>query len=331
MKYLNAEEFKRLQGLDSDGSVDAIVDEGLALRKFGIVTIDDGGHEEKADDQTDGFTIPFTISTVAVDRDGDTINPKGWDLKEYKKNPVVLWAHDPRQPPIARAEKTFIDRERNTLRSEAAFPPADLYPFGNMVGRMFRRKFLNAVSVGFRPTEFKLSDDGERQGQFPTDFKRQTLLEYSGVPIPSNPEALIEARGVMDLSPMIEWAEKILDGEGALVVPRSTMESVWKHARGDRVIVVIKSGGAVEPIDTVDDATPSTEDTSDEAAPVISASDESRDVDSTVAVDNAEPLDTGIESRNASMTRDKVREVVTAAVRSEIAALIAATKGRSTE
>jgi hypothetical protein len=314
MKYVDVEEFKQAEGK---------LAEDEAVRKFGIVTLDAFEAEEKSADQSDGFTLPFTISTAAVDRDGDTINPKGWNLKEYRKNPVVLWAHDPSQPPVARAEKTFIDREKAALRSEAFFPSVDLYPFGNMVGRMFRQKFLNAVSVGFRPTEFKMSDDEERTGFFPTDFKKQDLLEYSAVPIPSNPEALVEARGVMDLSPMVEWAEKILDGAGSLVVPRATMEDVWKHASGDRVVVVIKAGGVVEAA-TTEDVAVSTEDASNEELSVNNVDEATHDVGDTVDDKMAEALDTQIEASHAAFTRDEVREIVRASVRQEIAALKAA-------
>lgn len=313
MNFLEIEKFKRGEG----------VDENTAVRKFEIVTIEDESSEEKADDRADGFTLPFTISTGAVDRDGDTINAKGWNLKEFKKNPVVLWAHDPRQPPVARAENTFIDRERMSLRSAAVFPPEDLHPFGNMVGRMFRGKFLNAVSVGFRPTEFKLSDDEAREGFFPTDFKKQTLLEYSAVPIPSNPEALVEARGVMDLSPLVEWAEKILDGEGSLIVPRATMENVWKHAKDDRVMVVIRGGGVVEPV-TTEEAAPSTETQSDEADSPNSVDDETRAAGDTVNGDGGEALDTAIDKGHDPLTRDELRDAVTTTVRKEIEALMSA-------
>src|SRR5205807_1446535 len=53
-------------------------------------------------------TIQFTISTGAVDRDADTLAPDGWQLDAYRKNPVVLWAHDYRQPPVAKCEQAWI-------------------------------------------------------------------------------------------------------------------------------------------------------------------------------------------------------------------------------
>src|SRR3990167_9023558 len=51
--------------------------------------------------------LRFKISTEAKGRDGDIIRLSGWDLKRYKKNPVVLWAHDSYAFPIARSLKTW--------------------------------------------------------------------------------------------------------------------------------------------------------------------------------------------------------------------------------
>ena len=52
----------------------------------------------KQDDGQDSRDVRFTISTEVVDRDRDIIQTKGWDLASFEKNPVVLWAHDHRQP-----------------------------------------------------------------------------------------------------------------------------------------------------------------------------------------------------------------------------------------
>ena len=53
----------------------------------------------------DARLIRFRITTDAVDRERDVLSPAGWKLDHYLKNPVVLWAHDYRQPPIARARE----------------------------------------------------------------------------------------------------------------------------------------------------------------------------------------------------------------------------------
>ena len=42
------------------------------------------------------------ISTSRVDRDGDTIDPRGWQLDDYRKNGVVLFGHDSRSIPVGK-------------------------------------------------------------------------------------------------------------------------------------------------------------------------------------------------------------------------------------
>ena len=197
----------------------------------------------------DGFSLPFVVSTEAIDRDNDTINPKGWALKDFKRNPVVLFGHDSRSLPVARAPDTSIDRARAVLRSVAQFPAQELHPFGNLVGRLFRAKFLNAASVGFRPIDFKRAED--RDGFFPTDFKKQELLEWSAVPIPSNPEALVEARSAgFDLAPLVRWAEEALEktGEAGIFIPRARLEEMRKAATGSRLVIAVSRDGGVEAI-----------------------------------------------------------------------------------
>jgi len=204
------------------------------VRKFMEVSVDgeDDGVQEES-----GLKLFFTISTDHIDRDGDTIEQSGWDLSEYKKNPVVLWAHDSSAPPVAKANATYlaetvsknVGEDAVHLMSVAEFPSRDLYPFGNMVGRLYKNGFLHGASVGFLPVEYEINR--EREGFSPVDFKSQKLLEWSAVPVPSNPEGLVQARSAgIDLAPMVTWAEKILDGEGSLILPRHLLEEVRKNA-----------------------------------------------------------------------------------------------------
>lgn len=133
--------------------------------------------------------MAFTISTASVDRDGDSIDAKGWQLDNYIKNPVVLWAHDYSQLPVGKAVN--IQATDKGLRAEVEFPPLGTYPFADQVHDMVKNGFLNATSVGFAPKEHMKAADRERG----YDFKSQELLEFSIVPVPCNPEALA-VRGV---------------------------------------------------------------------------------------------------------------------------------------
>ena len=156
--------------------------------------------------------MSFTISTASVDRDGDTIDPKGWDLSNYVKNPVVLWAHDYTQPPVGKAVN--IKSTDSGLQADVEFLPQGVNPFADMIHDMCKGGFLNATSVGFRG---KGEESKDRKGY---DFKTQELLEFSIVPVPSNPEALA-LRGVNGdqvkryAKDMREWSQGILGEQAA--------------------------------------------------------------------------------------------------------------------
>lgn len=151
-------------------------------------------------------TIRFVISSSAEDRDKDVVNVAGWNLDNYKKNSVVMWGHDYKSLPVAKC--TSILPRGDKLVAEAQFPSADLYPFADTVYRMLKGGYLNATSVGFRPLKF---EPNEKRGGL--DYNEQELLEFSVVPIPSNQEALVEARAAgIDLAPIKQWAEGILIG-----------------------------------------------------------------------------------------------------------------------
>ncbi|MDD5366918.1 MAG: HK97 family phage prohead protease [Gallionellaceae bacterium] len=162
-------------------------------------------------DGTESRRLRFAISTGAVDRQHDVIDPTGWETNDYLKNPIVLWAHNYDDLPVAKAISLGV--EGNALIAEAEFVPGDVYPFAETVYQMLKGGFLNATSVGFRPKKTAFVED--RQGY---DIQQAELLEFSIVPVPANPEALILARSAgVDVQPLVDWATKTLaatQGEG---------------------------------------------------------------------------------------------------------------------
>jgi len=127
-------------------------------------------------------------STEDKDRDGDVISVSGWDLTNYRKNPVFLWAHDYWSVPIGAASKVVQKRVPFPhLEFQIRFPTEGLYPFADMIFELYKEKIINASSVGFLPTKWEPLKD-EEEGR--TKFLKQELLELSGVPVPSNPAAL---------------------------------------------------------------------------------------------------------------------------------------------
>ncbi|MFQ5863163.1 MAG: HK97 family phage prohead protease [Candidatus Brocadiales bacterium] len=127
-------------------------------------------------------------STEEADRDGDVISARGWDLENFRKNPVVLFAHKYDSPPIAKVLETRIGQGR--LMFKLQFATRSEYPFADTVYKLYRGGFLRSFSVGFIPKDWE-EIRGAARGRL---FKRQELVEISAVPIPTNPKALAEAQ-----------------------------------------------------------------------------------------------------------------------------------------
>lgn len=147
----------------------------------------------------DRRALRFVISNGDVDRELDTIAVEGWDLRNYQRNPVVLWGHDASRLPIGRAFDVGV--EDGALKASVEFVPADLPEggaFADSVYRLARSGFIAATSVGFRPIKYEYSHDKDRGADdwFPgIDFLEQELVELSIVTVPANPDALLEEPG----------------------------------------------------------------------------------------------------------------------------------------
>lgn len=136
-------------------------------------------------------TLVAYVSTGARDRMNESLDPTGIDVSNYRKNPVVLWAHDYSAPPIGKA--VWIKRDGEGIISKVKFASTE---FAQEIFSLYKDGFLKAFSVGFMPKE---TEDGDGEKKPRKTFKKWELLEYSAVPVPANPEALALAiqKGVL--------------------------------------------------------------------------------------------------------------------------------------
>jgi len=135
-------------------------------------------------------TLEFVGSTADVDRYGDIIEVAGWDLENYEKNPVFLWGHDYKQPPVGKSVK--VGKTDQGLLFQVKFPTAEIYPFADTIYKLYLGGYLRATSVGFQDLEREpITDKEGRQTGF--RYKKQELYELSAVPLPANPNALVMA------------------------------------------------------------------------------------------------------------------------------------------
>lgn len=144
--------------------------------------------------------IPIILSTGGEDRHGTVLNPDGWNLDNYRANPIVGYQHelsagwmsDTTDVDRVIAKDTGITFEKTgddaLMIGNPEFEPKDLNELADKVFRKMIFGSISAASVGFR---------GVGKGQWVEDenghevfhFAGQELLEYSIVNIPSNPGA----------------------------------------------------------------------------------------------------------------------------------------------
>jgi uncharacterized protein len=142
----------------------------------------------QADDSARTFWA--VASTGEVDRQGDLIEAAGWDLANFRANPVIPWAHDYAAPPVAKALE--VKAENGRLVFQAQFPTAEEYPFADTIYKLYRGGYLRAFSVGFASLESEVvTNTVGGRAVTGTRYLRQELYEISCVTLPANPQALV--------------------------------------------------------------------------------------------------------------------------------------------
>jgi len=172
-----------------------------------------GDIEEKSVDER---ALTVVITTRTVDRDGEVIDPKGAELSNYEKNPVVLWAHDYKSPPIGRC--LWLRQTKDNIKAKVQFAETQ---FADEIYRLYKDGYLRAWSIGFIPKEW---EDGDGEKTPKRTYKKWELLEFSAVPVPANPEALTLAVQNGELALKSQALIKALNLEDAIpkrVIPYS--------------------------------------------------------------------------------------------------------------
>lgn len=141
--------------------------------------------------------LRFIGSTQDVDRDGDRIMLDGWDLKEYKKNPVVLFGHDQHAEPVARTKKVWIDPARKSLMFDVEFPEPEVSSKGDSLYKLYKAGYMAATSVSFLPDFSKVTYPNKTNNKGPYRvFNGQSLTELSLVSIGANARALLTSKSI---------------------------------------------------------------------------------------------------------------------------------------
>lgn len=162
--------------------------------------------------------LEFVLSDETPDRMGDVIIAEGWDLTNFKKNPIALFNHRS-DFPIGRWIK--LAAQKGKLIGKLILAPEGTSPRIDEIRRLIEAGILKAVSVGFKPIESrprKVNDS--YAGEV---FTRAELVETSLVSVPANPNALAIAKSL-----------KVSDATLDLVFAKHGIRGRERECRGAR-------------------------------------------------------------------------------------------------
>lgn len=175
-------------------------------------------------------SVEAKISTAAVDRTGYVLMPSGANIKNFKANPVVYFAHDYWSLPVGKS--VAIKSTDNAIIAKTEFAarpddyPADKEWVPDTLLSLYKQGVLRGWSVGLNVIESRAANKRDIEsygGDVRRVITKWELVEYSVAPIPMNQEALTLAVAKGYCSPdMAKAAMKYEPGpvRVRIVIPR---------------------------------------------------------------------------------------------------------------
>ncbi len=175
-----------------------------------------------------GEGMDFVLSDGSLDRHGTRINPKGWDLGNFLRNPIALFGHSGGFP-IGKWENVRVEKDKVIGRLMLA--DAGTSDRIDELRKLVEQGILRAVSVGFSVLEWG------KPGKSNFDIEKQELHEVSLVSVGSNTNALAKARSLNISESTIELAfgeqaepgrAVVSPGENAVKPPKTQRSTTMK-------------------------------------------------------------------------------------------------------
>lgn len=145
---------------------------------------------EMTADQIEKRQVEFVISTESVDSYGTVFKMAGWKLERYTQNPIVCYAHKSygdNPDTIIGTSEVFV--ENNQLIGRITFEPESINPLAEKIFRKVQHGTLRMASIGANPIRGHWGDEKLGEDKDIIYFDEQELIEWSIVPLGSNPEA----------------------------------------------------------------------------------------------------------------------------------------------
>jgi HK97 family phage prohead protease len=130
--------------------------------------------------------MEFIGSDDTVDRYNEVIEPKGWQLENFRANPVIPDCHDYSSVAKILGRATSVEVKNGKLMNRVEFCVDN--PLGALAFKMAKGGFIKSQSVGFIPLEWT---NGIGKDQPTRTYTKCELLEISLVVVPANPGATL--------------------------------------------------------------------------------------------------------------------------------------------
>lgn len=140
----------------------------------------------------------FVISTEAEDTFGTIFELAGWKFTRYETNPIVCYVHrssDPNPDFVIGTSTVFV--ENGQVIGRVVFEPENINPLAEKVFRKVQHGTLRMASIAALPLQARWGDFSKGENPDVLRFTEQELLEWSIVPLGSNPEALKRSADVL--------------------------------------------------------------------------------------------------------------------------------------
>jgi len=160
----------------------------LVTLNTGAIGLRGGLHCEVRDVGGDDPVMDFIGSDNTIDRYNEVVEQAGWQLENFRLNPVIPDCHDYSSIAriLGRAESVNVVNGQLVNRVRFCLDN----PLGAIAYKMALGGFIKSQSVGFLPLEWV---NGNAAGQPDRTYTKAELLEISLVVVPANPGATIGA------------------------------------------------------------------------------------------------------------------------------------------
>lgn len=159
----------------------------LVALNTGALGLRAGIHSQVKAVEGDEPCMDFIASDDRVDRYDEVIEQGGWQLDNFRANPVIPDCHDYSSITRILGRAESIQVTENKLTNRVRFCMEN--PMGALAFKMAKGGFIRSQSVGFIPIEWV---NGGKDEPCRT-YKKAELLEVSLVVVPANPGATIGA------------------------------------------------------------------------------------------------------------------------------------------